>query len=149
MTELLFLEKTFWYKNILEQPYQKDTHIPGKDMARLVELKIVLGRNFNVNLFPSWSEWIANASEHELIDVTIAMMNRDDFCILILFKGVHVRNRQDERYDYLHLLKQLKENADKIIIHENHVYDFKKFTECRVSRVENVLTKLHEMKLLK
>ena len=90
MEKIAFMEKIYDYEYTLQNPYEKGNHIPGKDMARLVELKVVLPSNryWNINLFPGFSGWLENASEDELIDVAICFFNRCGYYYLTLFEGV-------------------------------------------------------------
>ena len=150
MEKIAFMEKIYDYEYTLQNPYEKGNHIPGKDMARLVELKVVLNKHWNINLFPGFSGWLENASEDELMDVAIAFIAGRAPCHFQLFEGVHLACTPDiKENDYRHLMKQLKDRRDSLINNHYYSYDIKKFTEARALRVENVLTKLREMNLLK
>jgi hypothetical protein len=117
-------------------------------MPRLVELKVVLNEYSNSTGF---SGWIENASEDELMDVAIAFITRarGGGCSLYFVGTVFLTNHPEIKNDYRHLMKTLKSYYDSIINNNYYGYDYIKFAEGRRACYENVLTKLHEMKLLK
>lgn len=152
---IAFVEKIHAYKNILRSPYREANHIPGKDMVRLIEMKIIFGRGFNVNLYPYLNDekWEEHATEDELLDVIIAVMARKDYTTISLFGGVYfvcsACDDGDVRRNYQNQMEKLKKYSEQILIHQTHGYEYKKFVESHVKRLRNVLTKLHEMGLLK
>jgi hypothetical protein len=161
-----FLEDIYRYEYILGKDYSKETHISGKIMGRLMELCIL-----NLNDYDSgrleryrihryghqghWNCWITHATEEDLMDYITAIYRKDTRYILTFpFVDIHIGNYDSEKNNYRFKVAQLKKATDSwFLACPSNVVKFpgisKTFAEDYFNRIENVLTKIHKMGILK
>lgn len=170
-----FLEKVISYQHMMieYQPigkfYEKKNHVTGKIMARMWELGCIThegGGAENIRQYldghggeDDWLSWKTHATEEDLLDFITAMYTAPTVAYLfftfpIVKVGITIYTTGEYNQDYRKCMKQLKENTDGWFTGwpsnmKNLPGKCKTFAEAYFTRVENVLTKLHEMKLLK
>ena len=161
-----FLEDIYRYEYFLGKPYSKERHISGKIMGKLMELCI-----FNLDDYDSgrlgmyriyryghkgqWNSWITHATEEDLFEYITSIYRRDTpYHLLFPFVEVFLSNRQSETNNYRVKVHKLKTATDSwFLAYPSNIADIpgkcKTFAAGYFNRVENVLTKIHKMGLLK
>ena len=152
--------------------YKKENHISGKIMARMWELGCITNEGGDINISrylyghpgptDDWLTWTTHATEEDLMDFITAMYSTYTaptvsylaFSFPIVRVGITIYTTGEYRQDYRKCMKQLKDHTDQWFTGWpsnmiNLPGKCKTFAEAYFTRVENVLTKLHEMKLLK
>ena len=172
-----FLEKVIKYQHMMikyqnnDKCYEKKNHVTGKLMARMWELGCITqekGGAENIRQYlnghggeDDWLSWKTHATEEDLMDFITAMYTAPTAptvaYLIFTFPIVKVTitiYTTGEYSDYRKCMKKLKDHTDKWFAGwpsnmRNLPGKCKTFAEAYFTRVENVLTKLHEMKLLK
>ena len=172
-----FLEKVIKYQHMMiqYQPngkfYEEKNHVTGKIMARMWELGCIthnkgnnIGEYLNGHGGPEddWLTWTTHATEEDLLDFITAMYATYTAptvaCLIFTFPIVKVTlqvyTTGEYNQDYRKCMSTLKKNTDQWFAGwpsnmKNLPGKCKTFAEAYFIRVENVLTKLHEKKLLK
>ena len=160
-----FLEDIYRYECILGKDYSKETHISGKIMGRLMELCILdddgssTWRRYGIYINGNgreqkmrWNSWITHATEEDLMDFITVIYRRDTRYILTFpFVGISIANYDSDTNNYRVKMAQLKKATDSWCP-SSLAYSpgiSKTFAEDYFNRIENVLTKIHKMGLLK
>ena len=162
-----FLEDIYRYEYFLGKPYSKERHISGKIMGKLMELCILnlddydserLGmyRIYRYGHQGHWNSWITHATEEDLFEYITSIYRRDTLYNLSFpFVQVTLSNRQNPIGDNYRLkVEALKKATDSwFLAYPSNIADIpgkcKTFAAGYFNRVENVLTKIHKMGLLK
>jgi len=158
-----FLEKVIKYQHVMVERYVKEDHIPGMVMTRMLELGCIYWKGFDCNIRDylyarggAWDTWTTHASEEELIIFLTAMYKSGKACNFtfpIVRVWIHTTSEHGNN-SYRFSMKTLKENTNQWFAQwpsnmGNLPGKCKTFAEAYFTRVENVLTKLYEKKLLK
>ena len=173
-----FLEKLNRYENMMiqYQPigkfYDEKNHVSGKIMARMWELGCIYSTSGDCNIGgylgghsgpeDDWLTWTTHATEEDLLDFITAMYATYSaptvaylsFTFPIVKVGITIYTTGEYNQDYRKGMHDLKKKTDGWFTGwpsnmKNLPGKCKTFAEAYFTRVENVLTKLHEMKLLK
>lgn len=173
-----FLEKVIRYQHMMikYQPignyYEKENHVSGKIMARMWELGCIYSPfgDFNIRAYldgrggneDDWLTWTTHATEEDLLDFITAMYATYTaptvaylhFTFPIVKVTIEIYTTGEYKQDYRKGMHNLKKNTDQWFAGwpsnmKNLPGKCKTFAEAYFTRVENVLTKLHEMNLLK
>ena len=163
--KVAFLEDMIRYEWILKKAYSKDTHIPGKAMARMVELCFInCDDNTEVWIYlrghsgpdHDWNCWMTHASEQDLVDLIQAIWKREEyFTITFPIVGRYFNNKTPTAtMTYNHQIQELKKTTEWWFLNwPNNMRNLpgkcKTFAEDYFHTVENVLTTIHKMGLLK
>lgn len=170
-----FLEKVIRYQHMMikYQPigkfYEEKNHVTGKIMARMWELGCIYSLSGDCNIREylyghqdDWLTWTTHATEEDLLDFITAMYATYTaptvaylhFTFPIVKVGITIYTTGEYNQDYRKCMNTLKKNTDQWFAGwpsnmKNLPGKCKTFAEAYFTRVENVLTKLHEMNLLK
>ena len=170
-----FMEKVIRYQHMMikYQPigkfYEEKNHVTGKIMARMWELGCITHEGGDINIRSyldghggDWLTWKTHATEEDLMDFITAMYATYSaptvayltFTFPIVGVGITIYSTAKYDQDYRKCMSILKKNIDEWFARwpanmRNLPGKCKTFAEAYFTRVENVLTKLHEMKLLK
>jgi hypothetical protein len=159
-----FLEDMIRYEWILKQQYSKNNHIPGKVMARMVELCFINNDDGYWSYIRGhsgpdhdWNCWITHASEQDIINVIQAIFKREEyfnFTFPIVGRYFNNKPKRPTTMTYNHQIQELKKTTEMWFLNwptnmRNLPGKCKTFAEGYFQRVENVLTMIHKMGLLK
>lgn len=161
---LIFVENIRRYQNVLEEKYSTETHIPGKIMTKLVEFGVIRREKYLSYLrgdtshsskggnYGNWESWTTHATEEELLEVITALLRlKEKYIFYFPIVICPIYNNSD---GYIPKKRKLKETTYAWFLNfpsnvENLPGKCKTFAEGYFTRVDNVLTKLHKMGLLK
>jgi hypothetical protein len=157
-----FLENMITYQCWVRLPYNKERHVSGKMMTRMVELGCIYSEGGDLNIRNyvqgngDWNSWMVYASEEDLIDFITALYKTSkphQLTFPLLTAWLHTTS-EHEHNNFRFQLKKLKARIDTLLsCHTSQWGNYPEkstiFGEAYFTRVENVLTKLHGMGLLK
>ena len=155
----------FKYQNFIGKEYKRENHISGKIMVKMSDLYIIncIGGSFNIDQYlfaegygenNTWNSWATHATEEDLLDFLVFIFKNRwsvNFTFPIVKVWVHpVANHPNNNYRYQ--MKIFRENTESWFNSfpsniGNLPEKRKTFAEAYFVRVENVLTKLYDMKL--
>jgi hypothetical protein len=173
-----FLEKLNRYQHMMikYQPigkyYAEKNHVSGKIMAKMWELGCIYSTSGESNISEylgghtgpddDWLAWTTHATEEDLLNFitalyamysapTVAYLS---FTFPIVRITLQVYTTGEYQQNYRKCMHNLKESKERWLTSwpsnmRNIPGKCKTFAEAYFTRVENVLTKLHEMNLLK
>jgi len=171
-----FMEKVIRYQHMMikYQPigkfYEEKNHVTGKIMARMWELGCITHEGGDINIRSylnghsgdDWLAWTTHATEEDLLDFITAMyatysaptVASLSFTFHIVGVYLQVYTTGEYHQNYRKCMHNLKESKERWLTSwpsniGNLPGKCKTFAEAYFTRVENVLTKLHEMNLLK
>jgi len=155
-----FLEKVYNYQHILHNHFQSGKILSGKILAKMWKLGCY-GCFESSNVFTNylwrdeWLNWTTHATEEDLMDLLTAMSaDAPNFWFPIVKVYIYFKHDDDNRYNYRNSMNEFKKNTDMWFLNwpsnmGNIPKKCKTFAEAYFTRVENVLTKLHKMNLLR
>jgi len=152
--------------------YAEKNHVSGKIMARMWELGCIYATSGDINIKgylgghtgpdDDWLAWTTHATEEDLLDFITAMYATYSaptvaslmFTFPIVRITLQVYTIGEYQQNYRKCMHNLKESKERwLTVWPSNMKNIpgkcKTFAEAYFTRVENVLTKLHEMNLLK
>jgi hypothetical protein len=173
-----FLEKLNRYQHMMIKYqhigkfYEEKNHVSGKIMARMWELGCIYSTSGESNISEylgghtgpddDWLAWTTHATEEDLLNFITALYAMYSaptvayltFTFPIVRVYLQVYTTGEYKHNYRKCMHNLKESKERWLTSwpsnmRNIPGKCKTFAEAYFTRVENVLTKLHEMNLLK